>query len=378
MNIGVLTQPLRNNYGGLLQAYALTKILHEMGHTAIILHRSCDYHIHGSHFLYLLSCWFRHLPTPPTYISRQSWKIIETYTQEFARKYIPQSPLIFHTKRLRKFVAKQKIEAIIVGSDQVWRPKYSPCIEDYFLEFTKGMDIKRIAYAASFGTDIWEFNKKQTQKFSKLLSSFDAISVREDSAVSMCQEYLNTNQPFHALDPTLLLPVESYDAIIYNQKKTGNCNGELFCYILDNDTIKEECVANCANTLKYKPYFCMPNKEVTPNNVFSNLEECIFPPVEQWLQSFRDAKLVITDSFHGCVFSIIFHKPFWVIKNSQRGNSRFESLLRMLKLEDRTIDGTFTNFDWERNINWKEVDCQIKEQRNNSLNFLINALSFSE
>ena len=374
MNIGILTQPLRNNYGGLLQAYALTKILHDMGHTAIVLHRSCDYHIHGFHFLYLLSCWLRCLRTPPTYISHQSWNIIEAHTQEFAHKYIPQSPLIFHSKNLRKLVRKQKIEAIIVGSDQVWRPKYSPCIEDYFLEFAKDMDIKRIAYAASFGTDVWEFNKKQTQKFSRLLSSFDAISVREDSAVSMCQEYFKIKPPFHALDPTLLLSVETYNAINSNQNISAKCDGELFCYILDNNPFKKECIANCVNALKYKPYYCMPKKEITPNNVFLNLEECIFPPVEQWLQSFKDAIIIITDSFHGCVFSIIFHKPFWVIKNSRRGNSRFDSLLRLLKLEDRTINGTITNFNWERRINWDEVDRRIKEQKDQSLNFLINAL----
>ena len=375
MKIGILTQPLRNNYGGLLQAFALTRILHDMGHTAIVLQRrKYDFQICGSHILYLISCWLRRLLHTRPYISRESWDVIEMHTQDFANNYIPKSPLIYKTKKLHKFIASQKIEALIVGSDQVWRPQYSPCIDDFFLGFAQKMNIKKIAYAASFGTDFWEFDRKQTKKFSKLLASFDAISVREDSAIALCQEHFKTPPPLHVLDPTLLLSAKDYSAIIHNQKKTYKCEGELFCYILDNDSTKKEFIENCANASKYKPYFCMPKREITPNNVFFDLKECIFPPVEQWLQSFRDAKLIITDSFHGCVFSIIFHKPFWVIKNPKRGNNRFESLLRLFKLEDRVINDSITNFCWDRHINWDEVDSRIIKEKNKSINFLANAL----
>lgn len=371
MKIGILTQPLRNNYGGLLQAFALTKILHEMGHTAIILQRRNDYQIHGFHTLYVIYCWLCRLLNH-RFISHKKWNIIEEHVQEFADKYIPKSPLIYHTSKLRKFVTSQKIEAIIVGSDQVWRPQYSPCIEDFFLEFAQDMSVKKIAYAASLGTDIWEFDIKQTKKFSKLLTSFDAISVREESAVSLCREYFKINPPLHVLDPTLLLSVENYNNIIHDQSK---CLGDLFCYILDNNTIKEECVSNCANALSYKPFFCMPKKDITPYNVFTDLKGCIFPPVEQWLQSFKEAKMVITDSFHGCVFSIIFHKPFWVIKNSQRGNSRFESLLRLFQLENRVIEGSVNNFNWQSHIDWNYVDSRINKEKKKSIDFLINALN---
>lgn len=374
MKIGILTQPLRNNYGGLLQAFALTKILHDMGHKAIILQRRNVYQIKGSHILYLISWWLRCLLHTHRYISQKKWSIIEKNTQDFTNKYIPTSPLIYKTPKLRKFIALQKIEALVVGSDQVWRPQYSPCIEDFFLDFAQNMNIKKIAYAASFGTDIWEFDSKQTKKFSRLLASFDAISVREDSAVFLCQENFKTNPPFHVLDPTLLLSINDYYEIINDQKKASKCDGELFCYILDNNPTKKDFITKCANASKYKPYFCMPKKAVTPNNVFTNIDDCIYPPVEQWLQSFRDAKLVITDSFHGCVFSIIFHKPFWVIKNPQRGNSRFESLLRLFKLEDRAINGSFTNFIWDSRINWDYVDSRIKEEKNKSITFLANAL----
>ena len=101
------------------------------------------------------------------------------------------------------------------------------------------------------------------------------------------------------------------------------------------------------------------------------LEECIFPPVEQWLRAFMDAKYIICDSFHGMVFSIIFNKPFWVIENKRRGNARFDSLLELFGLENRKIyDTEIEKIDFTQPINWEKVNSIKKEWQLKSIKYL--------
>ena len=99
-------------------------------------------------------------------------------------------------------------DAFIVGSDQVWRPSYNQHLEQAFLNFTENWkNVKRIAYAASFGVDNWEFTKKQTKECKRLVQKFDFVSVREDTAVNLCKEHLGI-EATHVLDPTLLLSAD--------------------------------------------------------------------------------------------------------------------------------------------------------------------------
>ena len=100
------------------------------------------------------------------------------------------------------------------------------------------------------------------------------------------------------------------------------------------------------------------------------LNERIQPSVEQWLRGFMDADMVVTDSFHACVFSIIFNKPFVVVGNNKRGNTRFDSLLKTFGLADRFL---YDINDIERmnsTIDWDSVNAIIEELRNLSLNFI--------
>ena len=102
----------------------------------------------------------------------------------------------------------------------------------------------------------------------------------------------------------------------------------------------------------------------------------IFPPTEEWIQAFDNAEYVITDSFHGCVFSIIFNKPFIAYGNEERGMARFTSLLKLFNLENRLIisSSTFPQDILEIPINWKEITAKLKELQNTSISFLQDAL----
>ena len=118
----------------------------------------------------------------------------------------------------------------------------------------------------------------------------------------------------------------------------------------------------------------MPKCSISNKNLIDRIEDCVFPTVTSWIKAYIDAEMVITDSFHGCVFSIIFNKPFWVIGNRSRGMARFNSLLEMFGLENRLITPDNLPSDFKAPINWDEVNQKRKHLQKYSMDFLTNAL----
>ncbi len=362
MKIGILTQPLHSNYGGLLQAWALQKTLVDMGHEAIIINRVP--HLNAS------PLWRRCLSRIKNelYIAigkRKRYLRITKELKDYSEQYILKfrqnrykgiSPDLHTNEELIEYVNNQNFEAYIVGSDQVWRPLYSPNLMTYFLDFAKdNKSVKKIAYAASFGVDNWEFSKKETSEALKLAPLFDLITVRESSGVNLVEKYLKCRAT-HVLDPTMLLNKEDYLKLIDNPTcKLKESKGEIFCYVLDKSNILTDLINSCASSTGLKPYYC---KCLTPMLLLECLnqkDECIIPSVEQWIKSFADAKMVITDSFHGVVFSIIFNKPFWVVSNVGRGSARFTSLLKQFNLENRIVSNP-SIIDMLAPIDWQSVN----------------------
>ena len=369
MKIGILTQPLRTNYGGLLQAYALQIVLKRMGHEVVIVNRC-----YTDPTKSILS---RILRVKNLIIGRdvpckdiKKISFAEENTQRFIEQRYSLTEAIYTTNGLVACLEKEKLNALVVGSDQVWRPRYSPNIFNYFLDFTEGKDVKRYSYAASFGVDTWEYNQAETEKCSQLAQLFDGITVRESSAVKLCKENLKVKAEL-VLDPTLLLFPQDYMQLLGDDTKKSD--GELFTYVLDSGDEKNVIIEHVSKNTNYQPFTCMPKLKLTHKNAKNNLKNCQFPAVEQWIQSFIDAKMVVTDSFHGTVFSIIFNKPFWVVANPRRGNTRMESLLDLFDLKDRMItEELLVVRDLNAPIDWDKVNKKKNEWRAKSMEFLKN------
>ena len=382
MKIGILTQPLHNNYGGILQAYALQTILKRMGHEAWIINRDfAEVPLWRRIAAFCKSLVLQYASgnkNSPFFLffsTEEQKSIINRNTSVFIDNNIqPRTRCLKSNKALLKEIKKQKFDAYIVGSDQVWRPMYSPCLGNYFVDFVDNeTNIKRIAYAASFGVDTWEFTKKQTKQCAALVQKFDAVSVREKSAISLCQTFLNKDA-LHVLDPTLLLDKSDYVKLVLEAKESVS-DGDLMAYILDSSTEKTEMINIIAQQLELKSFSAMASKKLT-RKTKNNIEECIFPSITKWLRGFMDAKFVVTDSFHGCVFSIIFNKPFIVIGNEKRGMSRFSSLLEMFDLEDLLVCSMeqLTTERMQLPIKWDEVNVSKLDKLRISMQFLQNNL----
>lgn len=373
MKIGIITQPLRNNYGGLLQNYALQQVLKKLGHEVITLDHTETPFSRLKIIVSFIKTFFLTLigkGKGRKYYSLDENKkaYIGKHTQYFTDKYINHTRPMYATEDFRNFCINNKIEVLIVGSDQVWRPLYNSNIYRSFFDFAKGIEIKRYAYAASFGVDHWEFTEEQTIKCKRLIGLFDAISVREESGVGLCDTYFGRKAE-HVLDPTMLLDKEDYEELVKNENEPVS-SGNLFTYILDESEEKNNVIEEVATSLDLVPFTVMPKYRVNRETI-KHIDECVFPPVTKWLRAFMDAKFVVCDSFHGVVFSIIFNKPFLVIGNNKRGISRFFSLLKLYNLEDRLITG----FDNDLSviniqINWDSVNSIRNYRKEKSYSYL--------
>lgn len=357
MRIGILTLPLHINYGGIIQAYALQTVLERMGHEVVVYQRDQleDYRL--PFWKYPLS--FTKRLFVKLFINKKQeifvekkrkieFPIIRQHTNRFINEHI-------HVSLIRRLndIDLSKIDCIIVGSDQIWRPYhvhnlFKSDITDVFLNFAEGWNGKRVAYAVSFGVEEWEYSPKQSKECRRLVKLFDAVSVREKSAIKLCSDYLGI-EAAHVLDPTLLLYAKDYLKLIKIPKEKES-KDILFYYILDETIEKKHLVERVAKDRGLNPFSTYTDTKKTINQ---SVEERIIPSLEDWLLGFYTASFVVTDSFHGCVFSIIFGKPFIAIGNIERGYARFLSLLSHFHLENNLL---LKPEDYKKECNYRIAD----------------------
>lgn len=307
MRVGILTHPQAINYGGILQCYALSTYLEKMGHKAIVIRREQD------------TVWYKLLLSPIVKKIRLR-KLLHprqidkgAQIRPFSEKYLNRTSSIKTRKVMLHACEKYKLDAVIVGSDQVWRADFAMLYGyNYFLDFVP-TGIKRLSYAASFGLSEWKYNTEQTLHIKELLSRFQGISVREEDAIQLCHKYLGVEVE-KMIDPTMLLSATEYNSLsspkLINEKY-------VFVYWLGDVTQIERQI----NEYQEKGYIIIR---------VGLREEKLLPSVEEWLSYIKYAEVVITDSFHGCVYTILFHRPLKVCENQSGGYGRIKSLFDAL------------------------------------------------
>jgi len=281
----------------------------------------------------------------------------------FFEKYIiPHTKPVYSTKCLSKQCLEY--DTIIVGSDQVWRAEILSNIKDYFLCFDNDNRITKIAYAASFGKEDPGYTKKQKITCGNTLSMFKAVSVREANGLKLIRDYeWSCTKAEVVLDPTMLLPKSDYLPFI----KTTEKQPLVFAYILDQTEEKNAILNRVAKRLSLNEYNFLKGCE---------RKDFVYPSVEEWLSCYVSASFVVTDSFHGTVFAILFNIPFVVVINEGRGAARFETLLETFRLKDRVVS---TNSDldglFNSPIDWNSVNEILKSKREESENFLLRSIA---
>lgn len=351
MKIGILTQHFLLNYGGIIQNFALQQVLLKLGHDPLTFEHDTCYsrtrwflrsakHVLKNHSL-------KGLPVYPTYQGRIGNKNFI----KFVLKNIRSVTVNDFTPDLTQ---KYGLDAYVVGSDQVWRPAFNlgPRLGNMFLDFA-GDDVKKISYAASFGCKEWEYTEEQERMCGKLAKRFDAISVREASGVDLCKEHFGVDATL-VLDPTLLLDKEDYGKVCHDVPKKEK---HIFVYSL---VVSEGVLAvaeKVAEAMGLSIIVKQAGRKVKKEDT-----------IEDWFAEFRDADYVVTDSFHGMVFSIIFNKPFSIVMNPSGGNDRYLSLLSQLGLMERIVSDELQPVFSA--IDWSDVNHRLTELRKASFEFL--------
>jgi hypothetical protein len=366
MKIGLLTLTPSHNYGGILQAVALYSYLESLGHEVVLI----DSRGHPPIWKKIIFKVLEITPFQNIKNKRES-KIKAFQLAPFLKEHLPNvSKGIYHSTHLKQLVEKNKFDAVVVGSDQVWRYQYikEGDYSVYFLNFKVDFPIKKIAYAASFGKDSWEA-PAEIEKIKTLMKEFNAVSVREKSGIDLCSDLFDFKDGIHVLDPTMLVGDEFYEKFIVGGV-SAVATTPIVTYILDENDSKTKvvnAVAKSKSTADKSLQIINLGKKHNGN----------FYSVEDWLSNIKNADFVITDSFHGMLFSILFKKQFLVIGNPERGLARFTSFLSIVGLESRLLLPE-NSFDLEGIVNsvidYENIALEVEKLRAISKQFLLGAL----
>jgi nitroreductase len=358
-DVGILGWWYGVNYGSIMTYYGLNKAISRLGYDVLMVNEALGY-----------NNW------------RVQWSD-NILSMKFARRAGYKYTKQVHYSELPKL--NDEVANFVVGSDQLWNPRIGRVNDDLFLDFV-GPENGRIAYATSFGNrTVDKFTPPFVEKQTKNLKKFDAISVREGYGVDIAKSIFDV-EATQVLDPVFLLDTHDYE-VLADQATTKVEGDYLSVFFLDPTPEKRNAAQAIADKLGIEKIVVVPNpdggrklaKEIFQDDRFELLAE---DSPENFLCAYKNAKYVVTDSFHGTAFSVIFQKPFSSIYNTKRGADRFVNLLKALGFgETRRVYETDTvakineNPNVSLEISFAKAEKHIAVERKRSMGWLRTALA---
>lgn len=340
--IGVITLQDNNNYGNRLQNYATQSILQNMGYTSLTIENYGYTNFKKFYWLHRIKNMFSNNEYSSNDVKRCRFKSFNDYIR-------------YDTNLYRPYYDYKKMDYVIVGSDQVWHPEFGA---SYATLLSNISPSKRVAFSASFGVTTITQN---IELYKENLPLFKALSVREEAGAKIIKE-LTGRDATVLVDPTMLLTQEEWRKV--SKKPRGAKEGYILTYFLSPkcDEAKTKLEAIREDREVYE--LLNPNDKVAGT---------AGPSEFLWL--FDHADLILTDSFHACVFSFLFNKPFIVYDRNWDGgnmNSRLETLLSKFSLERKYANSGIENDIWEHD--YTEGYKQLEIERKKAIDFLKKAL----
>ena len=373
----IRTLPVENgNYGGILQAYALQTVVRDFGWN---VDTDLSVRPHGlGRIARVVMPVKRTFLNTPIFLREVDAEINADLTA-FVSKHMSTVRVFRSRQRARRSVYS-RYTTFIAGSDQVWRPEYADVPSFMFDFLPDGAESRLISYAASFGTDNPADYSRDLLRATRLLAKrFSAISVREVGAIGRVEQMWGVSARQH-VDPTMLLPNSRWTELIATTSLGGgDHDGQLVSYVLDAEPRKSILASELAEMMGTGVFKLARPQPVDLKSYLDDKIRYIKPPIEQWLRAISVAGMLVTDSFHGCVFAIIFNTPFVVTANRGRGISRFDSLLSRFGLEGRRIDSdTMDLADVRRvateQIDWSPINSILDAERARGRDYLMRHL----
>lgn len=366
--IGILTFHNAHNYGAVLQAYALKTKLNRMGYEAEVLNYRNKYIGRNYKKVFHIDFWKRDvLPSRWGKVIREirdvfyglpewqrQWKVFEDF--------ISEELLNGDSKQLSlEAVEAKDCDVYVLGSDQIWARELTHGMDPaYFGQFAPAK--KKISYAASVPNGSIPENEKPY--FKEYLQALNHISVREEKLANAIRE-LTGREVTTVVDPTLLLKKEDYQSLLYDKPlQAGNY---VFAYYVVENEILSRCAKKAAELMGYELIELHYKK--TPKIQGENMIFDAGP--REFLTYIRDAKLVVTNSFHGTVFSILFQKKFYSV---YKENGRIDNLLGFLGLESCHIQEE-TQINLTEEIDYGRSEDALSKYREQSVEFLARSMA---
>lgn len=359
MKIGILTFHCAHNYGAVLQCFALQEVLKSLGHDVKVIDYRPSYLVYAYKTLKLILSrhprWMlKH--TIIEFLKFSKEKRRHQVFSEFIEGKLDLSP------RCDAISFVSNMDAYIFGSDQIWNPGITSGFDDIYwgrLPFEKG-NRKYITYAVSMGKE--SMTSEEQRRIEDNLKNFDAVSVRESSLKNLLAP-LTDKRVVQVLDPTLLVP-----RTVWNKLDDNVEEGKyILVYQVRQDPNTMKIAKHIAQQINAK--IVILEAAVNWRNE-SERKSCASP--EDFVAYIKHASCVVTTSFHGTAFSVIFNKPFYTLKFGDSTDARSRSLLHSLHLENRMIDKrdrpSFSDIDYS------EANEALNQWRKESMNFLIESL----
>lgn len=350
-NIGILTFHYADNYGAVLQSYALYKTINSFSdcNAEIINYVPKGYHypaISGSHELD---------------VKRRHREKVNNFLSTYCGI---QTPMI-------QSVTGNEYDVYVVGSDQVWNTDIPEVAADYeyFLP-NLANEAKRIAYSASIGMDIERIDRKLFQTY---LPKFDSISLREKSYVNVISD-LSGKKCEWTLDPTMLLNENGYNEIIEKPDIADKPYLLYFWYDLGGDLSSIELVNTIARKYDLSIIHLLPETSILKPLLVNDGGSMNEAGIGEFLWFVKNARAVVTNSFHGAVFSILFKKPLYIYYLNMR-KCRQEDLVELCQLQDRVVRGYIAPDKINLEMDYSPVMSILNRERERSITYLKNALA---
>ena len=367
MKVSLITLHFVKNYGSVLQTYATQEVLKSLGlETEVVDYwqpRYLDKNILNGNLLFAPQ-WNKNVLTRTAYkcLKYPSHPRMCRIFNDFLEKYINLTPIRYSTLRQLQENPPQA-DFYMTGSDQVWNTTGNDCINRmYYLDYAPEGK-KRIAYAASFGrSHLEEWEKKETKE---LLQKYDYIAMRESSGVEIIRQL--GMSAVNLIDPTLMLNSNQWSHLI--GKERFSYQDYIFVYMLKGTKQADEYISRVAKKYGLK----VIRLGYGYHEILKKGKTIVLPSVFEFLSLIKNAKCVITNSFHATAFSINFNTPFISIMR-ERANSRINDILHLLGIENRKLSD-YQNLDLiSLPIDFNKVNQRLNEQRAIALDFLKDAL----
>lgn len=360
VKVGILTWHYYTNPGSALQCYALQTMLQTLGYnTHVINYRSPKFGICKGFKFYIKNILFKF-----TLLTPALRKIVPNYNIiKFQRQYLKQTSIIQTNNKLTSTI--QNYQTIIYGSDQIWAPNvFNPVYMGAYIP----KNVKKIAYAASIGLN--DIPDSLIPKYRTLLSTFHAISVREKQGQELLKEKCDINATV-VLDPTLMIDIKMYQKM---QKKVRiSSKPYIFCYFLNKDHKYKDQILRYATIHQLN---IIGISDAPHDGEWMYRLQHI--GADQFIWLINHASVVFTDSYHGAIFSLIFHKSLWIFKrfadnNPICQNSRIDQLTENFNIRDRIISPQEHIIDTSP-IDYQKFEEKLRLLQKQSYRYLINAL----